>query len=590
MEKIHRFNNKEVVAILKEMLAAMEVKDFNKFRVRAYSNAISAIDNLTSSVYDLWENHRLGEIPGVGPGLEAHLDELFKTGDVVEYKEVKKDLPQGMFVLIGIRGIGAKKAFKLANAFKLTDRETAIEKVREAAEAGRIRVIESFGEKSEKDILDAITESKLHKAVKPRLLLYQAEEIAERIITYMKELDYVSDVTALGSLRRRMATVGDLDIAVCSTNSEGAIEHFVKFPEIHEIVVRGEQRVGCRLKNDIQVDLRVTNSKAYGAMLQYFTGSKQHNVLLRQFALDKKLSLNEYGIKDLNNKSKMLEFPDEKTFYNKVGLDYIPPELRQGKDEIEKAKTHKLPQLVELSEIKGDIHTHTVASDGVNTLEEMLFAAKRLKYEYFGIADHAPSVQTRGYDMVADIIKTQKERFAKINESEKNIKLLFGYEVNILADATMQLPDELLAQLDYVIASLHTSLDQDRATITNRLVKALENPYVTIIGHPSGRLINSREGADIDWNKVFDAAEANHKILEINSQPQRLDLADDLVRDAIDRGIKLIINTDSHDTESLLMMKYGIDVARRGFAEAKNIINTLSYEDFVKELDKSRKR
>ena len=581
----HKITNKEVVTLLKEMLAAMEVKNYNKFRIRAYSVAISAIDNLTSSVYDLWENNRLNEIPGVGEGLSQHLNELFTTGKVDEFNQAKKDLPDGMFALIGIRGIGAKKAFKLATAFKLTNRETAVEKIKEAAENHLIRVLESFGEKSEKDILEAITEAKHHKATKPRLFLYQAEEIAQRIITYVSELEFIKDVRALGSLRRRSPTVGDLDIAVCSTQPEQVIEHFVKFPEIDYIVAQGTERVGVVLKNDIQVDLRVSTPQAYGAMLQYFTGSKQHNVLLRQYALDKKLSLSEYGIK---SNGKLLEFATEEAFYEKIGLEYIPPELRHGKDEIALDLQHKLPTLVTLSDIKGDIHTHTTASDGVNSLEEMIFAAKRLKYEYLGIADHAPSIQSRGQKMVEEIILTQKEHFKKLNASEKNIKLLFGYEVNILTDATLSLPNELLAQLDYVIASLHTSLDQDRETITNRLIKALENEFVTVIGHPSGRLINQRDAADIDWRKVFDAAIDNNKILEINAQPQRLDLADDLVRDATDRGIKLIINTDAHSTTDLNFMKYGIDVARRGFCETKNIVNTLPFEKFLIDLNNTR--
>ncbi len=583
MEKTYKFTNKEVSQILKEILASMEVKAYNRFRIRAYQNALAAIDNLTSSIYDVWENHRLSEIPGVGEGLERHLNELFTTGEVQEYKDIKEGLPDGMFALLGLRGIGAKKAFKLANNFKLVKRETALERIKEYARAGKIRIMDGFGEKSEKDILDAISDQKKHKNAKPRLLLIQAEEVSNRIIDYLNKMENSEEfeITALGSLRRRAPTVGDIDIAVATNTPDLVLTHFLEFPEIEEVLVKGEEKVSVVLKNDIQVDLRISSPKAYGSMLQYFTGSKQHNVLLRTYAMEKGLSLSEYGIKE---GGKILQYSDEKTFYHKIGLPHIPPEIRHGLNEVSLAVEGKLPKLVELQDIKGDLHTHTVASDGVNTLSEITAAAIEKGYEYLGISDHAPSIQTRNEAEVLNIVRNQKALIEQINNSQDKIRVLLGYEINILNDATLSLPDRFLKELDYAIASIHTSFDQPRKLVTKRLINAIKNPYIDIIGHPSGRLINQREGCDIDWKEVFDVALEYDKIIEINSQPNRLDLADDLVREAVRRGIKLIISTDSHAIVDLGLMRFGIDVARRGFCEKKNIINTLNLVGLLKVL------
>lgn len=581
MSQTKRLSNKEIITYLKETLAALEVKETNRFRIRAYQNAISSIEALTSSVYDLWESGRLDEIAGVGEGLKYDLQSLFERGFVPEHENLKKQLPQGMFALIGLRGIGAKKAFKLSTAFKLDNRETAMELLKTAAEQRKIQVLDGFGEKSEKDILAALTDVKKTKNEKPRLLLIHAEEIAERVITYVKQYPAVLEVKALGSLRRRQSTVGDLDIAVSSNDIDGVLEHFSKFSEIGEIIARGDKKIQAVLTNDLQIDLRVSQPQAYGAMLQYFTGSKQHNVALRTFSLESGKSLSEYGIKYQN---KLHEFATEEEFYGFVGLPYITPELRQGKNEVELARKNTLPDLIKLSDIKGDIHTHTTNSDGTNSLDEMTDVAQKLGYSYYGIADHAPSVTSRGYDEVERIVATHKTQIRVREKELSGIKLLFGYEVNILNDATLGMPDELLKELDYVVASIHTSFTQDRDTVTDRLIKAIENPYVNVIGHPSGRLINEREACDIDWRKVFDALEYNDKIIEINSQPQRLDLADDLVLEAMNKGIKIIINTDAHAISDLGFMKYGVDVARRGFCEAKNIVNTLPLNEFLRVL------
>ena len=565
-------SNNEVVREFREALAAMEIKKYNRFKIRAYQNVISSLDNLTSSIYDLWENNQLENVPGIGESIKEHLDELFSKNKVSEFTKLKQDLPEGMFELINLRGIGAKTAYKLSTELGLNKRESALEKVKKAAQDGKIRVLEGFGEKSEQDVLEAIEQMSRHKSVKTRLLLVHAEEIAERITDHMKKLSEVARVDVLGSLRRRSPTVGDLDFAVVTANREKVIEHFVSFPEVKEVLSRGDKKASVVLKNDIQADLMTADADSYGSLLQHFTGSKQHNIMLREYAMAKGLSLSEYGIK---RGKKLIKTADEQNFYSRLDLQYIPPELRHGADEIETASKNELPELVTLQDIKGDLHTHTIASDGVDTLESMVEAAKLIGYKYIGICDHAPSVINRGKFDVLGTIETTRKRIEQINYSQDNIRVLFGFEVNILVDFTLAMPDDLLAKMDYVVASIHTGFNQSREDITKRYVEALENPYVTIIGHPSGRLINEREPMDIDWARVFSAAVEHNKIIEITAQPNRLDLPDDLVHEAIKQGLRLVINTDAHSTAALSYMKYGVDVARRGWCESNHIVNTL---------------
>lgn len=592
MQETKRLSNKQVVQLFKEALAAMEVKGANFFKIRAYQNAIAILDNITSSIFDIWENDNIDSIPGIGEGIEQHLNELFTTGTVREWEALKKDLPDGMFGLLGLRSIGAKKAHKLALTFKLESRNTSVDLLKEHAKKGEIRVLPGFGEKSELQILEAIEQSKVHKSEKQRTLLYKAEEIMDDLKLYMNKLDCIVEIQACGSYRRRNPTVGDLDVPIATTDPQTTMEHFLKYPEIGDIVTKGDKRSTVVLKNDMQVDAYVVPPESYGAMIQYFTGNKQHNIVLRTYALDKGFSLSEYGIKTKGT-GELKEFSDEKDFYEYLGLQYIPPEIRQGTNEVELASKNKLPKLVELKDIKGDLHVHTSDStDAENELDDVIERCIKLGYEYVGISDHIPSIQTHGLDGVAKIIKNKREKIEKANERYKNrgIKILLGYEVNILSDCTMSWPNELLKQLDYVIAGVHSSFNQDKETMTKRMISAIENPYVTFIAHPTNRMINDRPSVNVDWQKVLRAAKDYNKILEINSQPQRLDLTYDLVREALEMGIRFIINTDSHEMHQFDFMKYGIDVARMGWCEKQNVINTYSYEDFVKIILLNKKR
>ncbi len=557
---IYKYSNEELLIILKEVLAAMEVKQVSFFRIRAYQNVISAIEDLTISVFDLWRQNRLDEISGIGGTLSQHLDNLFTKGKVKDFDDVKEDLPEGMFALLGLRGIGAKKAFKLATIFNLTTREKALELLKQA-------------------ILDTLNEQRLNKNSKERMLLSKASQVAARLVEYLHTCELVEGVEILGSLRRREPTVGDLDIAVTTSNPKAVVAHFVAFEEVAVITAQGESRAAVVLSNDVQVDIRVCQAKAMGAMTQYFTGSKAHNITLRNFALERGLSLSEYGIK---KRDVLHEFADEPSFYKFVGVDYVPPVLRQGKDEVLLASRHLLPDLVELEDIRGDLHMHTTDSDGEETLSAMVEAVVSRGYEYIAITDHNPSIKTHGSYNLLSIIETKRRIIEQINSSLGGIRVLFGYEVDILKSGELALPNNLLAKLDFTIASLHTALDDTREQVTQRMLNAIRNPYVRVIGHPSGRLINKRPPCDLDWEQILRAVKEEGKILEINSHPQRLDLAEDLVYEARKMGISFIINTDAHSLGDLDNMHYGVDVARRGWCVKEDIVNTKPLAQFLR--------
>lgn len=578
-----RISNDEIIIQLKETLASMQINEENRFSIRAYQNAIVSIENLTTSVYDLWEDNKLTDIEGVGSGLQQHFDELFETGKVTEWEKKKKDLPKGMFELISIRGVGAKTAYKLAKHFKLNSKKDALKKIKKAAESGEIRKLKGFGEKSEQDIFESIEDLKKSKNEKERMFYVHAEQIANRVVNYLEKLDEVEKAVALGSLRRKCSTIGDIDIAVSSNYPKKVIDHFVEYSEIKDVESHGDKMSTVILGIGAQIDVLVSDPDSFGSMLQHFTGSKQHNIKLRQYALEKKMSLSQYGIKEVGELKK---FKTEEDFYKHLGLNWIPPEIREGTNEIELAEEKNLPKLIELKDIKGELHTHTIASDGVGTLEEMVEGAKSKGYEYFGIADHAPSVSSRGRYEVLGIVDSMRMKIDKINEEQEEIKVLFGYEVNILKDSTLSMPDEVLEKLDFVIAGIHTSFTESKNLQTKRLVSAIKNPYVDIIAHLVGRLINERDPIEADWDEVFSAAKKYNKILEINSYPKRLDLPPHLMKSAKDQGIKLIINTDAHSVNELDLMRYGVSLAKRGWCTKENIINTLPYGEFIKLFEK----
>lgn len=605
--------NLEIAEALRKVAAAYQILEENRFKIIAYERAADSIEHLTSEAKDLWDDGKLSDVPGIGPAIAGHLDELFKTGCVKHWESVLKRVPQAVFPLLSVPGLGPKKAYKLVSILKLKDAKTVISDLEKAAKAGKIAPIENFGEKSQADILEGIATFKKGQIKQNRMPLPLADAIAQDVIAYLKKHPAVKRADALGSLRRQVATVGDVDIAASTSQPEEIVAHFVAYPH-QKIVEQGPSGATLILGNGRQVDLRVQRPEAYGAMLQYFTGSKHHNIKLREYALEKGLSLSEHGIKEVKS-GRMRTFQTEEAFYKTLGLGYPPPELREDKGEIEAAlrqaqgKPSGLPRLVELQDVRGDLHVHTSydlepSHDlGADPLEVCLDYALTLGYEYIGLSDHNPSISNHTSRQIVDIMKRRKDKYeqqyyswvhkvSKIKRlnDQKLPKIFIMCEVDILTDGSLALPEEALEPeyVDAIIVSIHSSFTQERKTITQRIMRALTAyPQVRILGHPTGRMLGSREGVDADWSEIFAECKKGDIALEINAYPERLDLPDALVFDARKEGLKFCINTDAHAADQMQLMRYGVSVARRGWATKDDIVNTLGYNEFKKWLTKN---
>lgn len=571
------FSNAQVAKLLKEVSAAHAVKGGNYFKIIAYDRAADNVEHATSELKDLWDDGKLNSVPGLGASIQGHLDELFKTGEVKHFESVKKGLPPGMFPLLDIPGMGPKSAYKLAKALKIK----TIDDLETSAKAGKIEGLPGFGAKSQGDILKSIAQ--LKGSATSRVPLPYAFATAQRVIDHLKSLLEIEQIHPLGSLRRMVATIGDVDISVSSKNPKKVIDYLKQFRETERILGAGPTTAAIVLKNGMHVDLKVQPPEAYGALLQHYTGSKNHNIKLREFSLKKGYSLSEYGIKV---KDKIKKFSKEEDFYNFLGLDYIEPELREDTGEIEAAQTHTLPDIVTLKDIKGDVHLHSSypiepSHDlGQNTFQEIINKARSLKYSYVGLSDHSPGYSTHTKQQIVDIVKKRRENIEKIKYSNKNIKVLNLLEIDILTNGDLSVPEEGLKILDGSIAGIHSSHSQSKKSITRRLLNAIESPYVQVISHPTGRLLLKRESYEADWEKVFEACVKHKTLLEINSWPSRLDLPDTLVRQAIKYGVKFVVNTDAHEISQMDNMRFGVSVARRGWATKKDIANTAPWLEF----------
>ncbi|NIT04344.1 DNA polymerase/3'-5' exonuclease PolX [Candidatus Saccharibacteria bacterium] len=581
-----KFSNISIAKALSEVAAAYEVKGENRFKIRAYNTAADSVEHATSEVKDLWEEGKLDELPGIGESISSHLDEYFRTGRVKHFEEVKEDLPAGMFEIFGLEGVGPKRAFRLSEELGVK----SVEGLYKAAQEGKIADLEGFGEKSQEQIVKAI-ERKSREQMRTPLPI--AFSLAERLLEKILKFPRVSRADPLGSLRRMVATVGDVDIGVATTKPEETIERFVKLPEVGRVLAAGGAKASVLLKTGQQVDVRAHDPESYGALLQYFTGSKQHNIHLRKIANAKGYTLSEYGIAKFAKGKKVgepLPVDSEEEFYRLLGMPWIAPELREDQGEIEAAqrqaqgKPDRLPELVELKDIKGEVHVHTDNSpDGEIPAEELVKRAVGLGYEFIGIADHSPSVHTRGREGARrEILKRKKEVERLRKKFKRRIEIFFGAETNIDATGKMALPNELLKLHEFIVASIHTSFDQPRSEITQRLVSALRNPYVNMIGHPTGRLLTMREAYEADWDRVFKITKEEGKIMEINAYPLRLDLPDRIVKTAKDMGIPIVISTDAHRVEHLENLRFGVSVARRGWCEKKDILTTRGASEFAK--------
>lgn len=588
--------NKDIAELLRSVAAAYLLQNEIRFKIIAYEKAADTVEHLARELRDIWEEGSLKGLPGIGTSIRGHLEEYFSTGRSKHFDTVLGAIPSTVFQLMKIPSIGPKKAFKLVKTLELFDPATLLADLKKAAMDGKIRIIESFGEKSEKDVLEAIELYEKSKGHDERMPLPHAHRKAEEVIAYMKQLKKIKRIDALGSMRRRVSTIGDIDIAVCYDGDyEEVIKHFVNYPKKIAVDNAGNNKASLIIPPNIRVDLRVQDAKSYGSMLQYFTGSKAHNVKLREYALKKGYSLSEWGIKKVGASKEETkegvptEYKTEEEFYDFIGVPYIEPEIREGTNEIETALKGTLPKLVELKNIKGDLHLHSSydlkpSHDmGANTYEEIVQKAAELGYEYVGFADHNPKQAELTKDEVVQIMKKRKQHIDRVLKGSK-IGYFIGLEIDILPDGSLPLPEEGFQYVDYLVVSLHSSFRQPKQDMTKRVLKALSHPKVRIFGHPTARLINKRPGVDLDWAAIFEHVKKHDQAIEINSWPERLDLPDILVREAVEAGVKLVIDTDAHANDQMDNRQYGISVAKRGWAGKNDIINTLSLSDFKKWL------
>jgi DNA polymerase (family X) len=576
--------NREVARVLRETAQLLEIDGAMIGRYRSYEKAAELLGSLPESIEELAQDReKLMELPGIGEGMADHIQEILKTGDYSLRKKLLKKYPETILHLLEIQSLGPKKVAHLWKTFKAA----TVEEVEKLAQEGKLRDLAGFGEKSEENILKAI---EVFKRAVGRFHLDVAAEEAEKLASFIQSFGKpIEDVTPAGSLRRGKETVGDLDLLVTLAPGkytpkavEAVAQHILAYPEIEQKLAHGENKVSFRLRSGMQVDVRILEKEGFGAALMYFTGSKEHNVALRGRANKMGYTLNEYALATLKGERPIARATEEE-IYAKLGLDFIPPELRENTGEIDAAAAHRLPHLVQLSDIRGDLQMHTTASDGRNSIEEMAAAAKELGYEYISLTDHSKAVTVaNGLDEKRTL--EQIKKIHAVNTKGLGIRILASSEVDVLKDGKLDLDDEVLAQLDIVLVSIHSYMNLDRSEMTERILAAIENPYTQIVGHPTGRLVLKRDAYAYDMERVLDAAHKHGVVMECNASPERLDLKDTHLRMAKERGVKIVISTDAHSTRGLLAMQYGVQMARRGWLEKKDVINTLSIEKLLAAL------
>lgn len=562
-------HNSEIASIFDHVADLLEIRDANRFRVRAYRNAANTIRDQSRSVARMLDaGEDLSALPDIGEDLAEKIAEIVRTGHLPLLDEIAREVPEATVQATRIPGIGPKRARALFEALDLT----SIDDLQAAAEAGRIAGIEGFGPKTQEKILE---ELKTGNITDRRFRLDTAEEFAEPLLAWVRQIDGVKKAEIAGSYRRRKETVGDLDILVAGADGGTIIDRFTAHDEIEDIASQGRTRATVTLRSGLDVDLRVIPEASWGAALHYFTGSKAHNIAGRRRAQARDLKLNEYGL--FAGKHRVAGGTEEEV-YDGIGLPWIAPVLRENRGEIEAAQECQLPDLVTHDDIKGDLHVHTNASDGKNTLREMAEAARDMGYEYLAITDHSKS-QTQAGGLSRHDLEAQIDEIASLDDALDGIRLLASCEVDILEDGRLDFPDSLLRKLDLVVASVHAKLDLSETAQTERILRAMDNPLVTIIGHPTGRLIGVRRAFAVDMNRLVEAAKDSGCMLELNANPSRLDLNDLDCRMAAERGVGIAISTDAHSTGGLANMRHGIDQARRGWLSAAQVVNTLSWSD-----------
>jgi DNA polymerase (family 10) len=556
--------NSDIAGIFDNVADLLEIESANEFRVRAYRNAARTVSSLSVGISEMVKaGEDLTRLPGIGKDLAGKIIEIVNTGSLALLKELEEQTPPGLLLLMRIPALGPKRIKALHRELGITN----IEELKRNAEEGRISSLKGFGQKTEEAILKQVEGV---MGIGTRILLSKAQEAATDLLSQLEGVRGIRDLIVAGSYRRRKETVGDLDVLVTCTKDSKVMETFVAYDAVTNILAKGETRSSVILRSGLQVDLRKVPVESYGAALHYFTGSKAHNIAVRKLALRKKLKINEYGV---FKGEKRIAGVSEQEVFAQVNLPYIEPELREDSGEIERGLEGKLPRLITLSRIRGDLHTHSVETDGHNTLEEMAAAAGQRGYEYLAVTDHSRRVaMVHGLD--PERLVRQMEQIDRINSKLEGIRLLKSIEVDILEDGSLDLPDEILKELDVVVCSVHYGRSLSKRKQTQRILKAMEKPFFHVLAHPTGRLLSGRAPYEVDLDEVIRKAGQEKRFLEINAHPDRLDLSDRYCRRAKELGVKLAISTDAHRTTDLDFMPFGLDQARRGWLEADDVINT----------------
>ena len=556
--------NSDIARSLDKLADLIELEGGNPFRIRAYRNAARVVGELPRNVLAMTAaGEDLAELPGIGKDLAGKIETLAETGHIAVLDEMERKTPPGLLALLDVPGLGPKRVRALYDGLGIHSLADLVA----AARAGKIRELAGFGAKTEQRILQ---EAEKRAAIVSRIKRPVAEDVAEPLLRYLREAEGIRRAAVAGSYRRRKETVGDLDIVVAAPPRAGVIERFVAYEDVAQVLARGPTRSSVVLKNGMQIDLRVVSDASYGAALMYFTGSKAHNIALRGIAAGRGLKLNEYGLFEGTHR---LAARTEEEVYRHLDLPYIEPELREDHGEIEAARQGRLPHLVTLGDIRGDLHVHTSESDGHASLAEMAHAAQERGYAYIGITDHSKRV-TVAHGLDAKRLARQVDQIARLNETLAGFTVLSSVEVDILDDGRLDLPDSILARLDFAVAAVHSAFDLPRDKQTARLLKAMDNPHVSVIAHPTGRLIDERGGIDLDIERLLTGARERGVALEINGQPERLDLNEWHCKLAKDTGVKLVASTDAHTVAELGFIRFAVDQARRGWLEPADVINT----------------
>jgi len=569
--------NLELARIFNEIADMLEIKGESPFRIQAYRRGARAMEALAEDIEEIYQRGELRNIPGVGESLAEKIREYLESGRMSYFEELRASLPSGVVTLMQVPEVGPKTALLLYEKLGIT----TIDELERACKEGKVRTLPRMGAKTEENILKGI---ELLRRTKERLPLGVVLPHAQEIVDILGRLRQVQEISLAGSIRRMKETIGDIDILVTSTDPDVVMDTFTSLPRVSQVLSKGTTRSSVVLDVGIQADVRVVEPESFGAALQYFTGSKEHNIRLRERAVRKGLKINEYGVFLVRNEKRIAGRTEEEV-YATLGLPWIPPEIREDQGEIDLAEKGKLPALIQISDIKGDLHMHTRWSDGADSVEEMAKAAKARGYEYICITDHSQSLKFAG-GVPIDELREHARAVRRLSD-KLGIAILIGSEVDILPDGSLDYPDEVLKELDVVVASVHSRFRMSEEEMTRRIVKAMENPHVDILGHPTGRLLGQRDPYQVDIEKIVEAARRTQTVLEINATPERLDLKDSHARMAKEHGVKLAINTDAHSRHQLRYMEFGVGTARRGWLEPKDVVNTLRLNDL---LDFLRKR